>query len=59
MKCTTTTTGTGTAPIRRPGPLMYDCCRCGIGRTLFCLHCRRWVRFGEALAQRNQARGKN
>jgi len=56
MKCTTTT---GIKPARRPHPLQYDCCRCGIGRTMACLTCRRWARFGEALAQRNQARGKN
>jgi len=55
MKRTTTTAATG----QRPGPLMYDCCRCGIARSMACLHCRRWARFGEALAQRNQARGKN
>jgi len=34
-----TTTPTGA----RLGPLLFDCCRCGPGRAIACLRCRRWL----------------
>jgi hypothetical protein len=52
-----TTTATSTATGRRPGPLMYDCCRCGIGRTLVCLTCQRWLRHQRIVAARRAAWG--
>jgi len=33
-------------------PLLFDCCRCGIGRAMACLTCKRFERIARAAAQR-------
>lgn len=37
--------------------LLFDCCRCGIGRTLACLTCQRWLRHRRIVAERRAAWG--
>lgn len=51
---------TTTAPpaAARLSPLSFDCCRCGIGRTMACLSCKRFARFGLTVAQRRAAWGR-
>lgn len=54
MKRTTTT---GAATGRRPGALMYGCCRCGIGRSMACLRCQRWLRHHRVFVKRRSEIG--
>lgn len=39
-------------------PLLFDCCRCGIGREMACLMCKRWQRLHRTVAQRRAAWGR-
>ena len=45
-----------TAKPDRAKPRLFDCCRCGIGRAMECLTCRRFARYGRTVEQRQRAR---
>jgi hypothetical protein len=49
----------GRKPINtaRVRPLLFDCCRCGLGRTLVCLACQRWLRHYRQVTERRAAFG--
>lgn len=42
---------------RRSPLLLHDACRCGIGRSAWCLACRRWERQRDSVAARRLAWG--
>lgn len=48
-----TTHNTRITASRRPAPLLFDSCRCGIGRTLVCLTCQRWLRHHRVVVKRH------
>lgn len=43
----------GTKPTQRPHPLQFDTCRCGIGRSMACLTCQRWLRHHRVVVKRH------
>ena len=43
-----------TAQADRPGPMLFDCCRCGPARMQVCLTCRRWARHERMVSARRQ-----
>lgn len=47
-----TTPTTTPIPQQRPHPLLFDPCRCGIGRSMACLTCQRWLRLHRIVAAR-------
>lgn len=42
----------------RAHPLLFDCCRCGVGRVMACLYCKRWANHQSIVEQRRRAWGK-
>ena len=38
----------------RPSPLLFDCCRCGPGRSMSCAACMRWARHHRMVTVRSR-----